>query len=66
MAVDIKTPGSHDFLLFQSADPFLEKGSSDISGEVHQLFDWQEQSACPLVVLIPVYTRIACTSLSSR
>lgn len=39
MTVFIKTPGSRDFLLFQSADPFLEKGSSDIAGEVHQLFD---------------------------
>lgn len=50
MAVVIKTLGSHDFILFQSEDPFLEKGSSDIAGEVQQLFDWQEQSACPLVV----------------
>lgn len=38
------------FFIFLSVDPFLEKGSSDIVGEVHQLFDWQEQSACPLVV----------------
>jgi len=50
VAVAVKAPGSHDFLLSQSADPFLERSSSDIAGEVHQLFDWQEQSACPLVV----------------